>query len=318
MDDDSKLLQIFFPYAFERQRVATATNMRFVHYSSAESAVKMITQREVWMRNALCMNDFREIDYGVRCLGYALFHTGQRLEGILNGMFPGLGEELVARFRAQQSTLENAYLTCLSEHRPTEDILGRLSMWRAYGGVTGVALVLNATPFLTESHALRADASPVGYFTEAEFHAKFVNVVNRIDAEQAFLRGIGREAVRERLLNVFLYAVTCTKHPGFCEEVEWRVIHLPVKDPSRHVRKSIETIRGVPQPVYKSPLCNIPGATPAERLDGIEIPQLVERVIIGPTQYPMVIRDAFVSKLEEAGVTDASQRVVVSDIPLRQ
>src|SRR5215510_4146353 len=184
MDDDSKLLQIFFPYAFERQRVATATNMRFVHYSSAESAVKMITQREVWMRNAL-------------------FHTGQRLEGILNGMFPGLGEELVARFRAQQSTLENAYLTCLSEHRPTEDILGRLSMWRAYGGVTGVALVLNATPFLTESHALRAYASPVGYFTEAEFHAKFVNVVNRIDAEQAFLRGIGREAVRERLLNVF-------------------------------------------------------------------------------------------------------------------
>jgi hypothetical protein len=42
-------------------------------------------------------------------------------------------------------------------------------MWRAYGGATGVAIVLSPTPFLVESQALRAYTSPVGYFTPTEF-----------------------------------------------------------------------------------------------------------------------------------------------------
>ena len=67
---------------------------------------------------------------------------------------------------------------------------------------------------------MRAYTSPVGYFTQAEFHHRFADVVNRIDAEQSFLRGIGREEVRIRLFNTFLFAATCTKHPGFWEELE--------------------------------------------------------------------------------------------------
>ena len=65
---ESKLEQIFFPYALKRRTAAEENNMRFVHYSSAEAAIKLITNREVWMRKARCMNDFSEIDYGMRCL----------------------------------------------------------------------------------------------------------------------------------------------------------------------------------------------------------------------------------------------------------
>jgi hypothetical protein len=294
-----------------------------VHYSSADAAIKMITNREVWMRRATCMNDFSEIDYGLWCLRIGLFQTpaGKRLRQVLEESFSGLFDEIVQYFVRdwRPPFLENTYLTCLSEHRsPREDELGRLSMWRAYGGSTGVAVVMTPTPFLTESHALRAYASPVGYFAPPEFHRRFADVVSRIDAEQSFLRGIGRDAVWTRLFNMFLFAATCTKHPGFHEELEWRVTHNPDLHVSPHLTKSIETIRGVPQPVYKIALRNIPAEIPTERLDGVAIPQLVERVIIGPTQHPTIIREAIVMKLEEAGVSDASKRVVISDIPLRQ
>ena len=128
------------------------------------------------------------------------------------------------------------------------------------GGATGVAIVLSPTPFLVESHALRAYSSPVAYFTPTEFHQRFADVVSRIAAEQSFLQGVGRDTVRDKLFNMFLFAATCTKHPGFDEELEWRVTHNPHMHPSPHLTRSIETIRGVPQPVYKIRLRNIPAA----------------------------------------------------------
>ena len=45
--------------------------------------------------------------------------------------------------------------------------------------------------------------------------------------------------------------------------------------------------------------------------------ELVNRVIIGPSRFPYVLADAFVALLEAAGVTDAGDKVFVSDIPLR-
>ena len=309
-----------FSYASERRLLAAEKKTRFVHYSSAEAAIKLITNREVWMRKARCMNDFSEIDYGMRCLRDAVRSPeGNYLRTTLDALFPSVFHEVAQAFDGwRPSILENTYLTCLSEHRPKEDVLGRLSMWRAYGGATGVAIVLSPTPFLVESHALRAYSSPVGYFTPVEFHQKFTDVVSRIAKEQSFLQGVGRDAVRNSLFNMFLYAAACTKHPGFEEELEWRVTHNPNLHPSPHLTRSIETIRGVPQPVYKIPLRNIPAAVPTERLDGIEIPQLVERVIIGPTQFPTAVCEAIVAKLEQAGIVDAWKRVVISGIPLRQ
>ena len=187
---ESKLEQIFFLYALKRRRAAEENNMRFVHYSSAEAAIKLITNREVWMRKARCMNDFSEIDYGMRCLHSAISTEGGHcLRTVLNGLFPGIVDEVARAFDGWfPSILENTYITCLSEHHsPKEDVLGRLSMWRAYGGATGVAIVVSPKPFLVKSHALGAYTSPVGYFTPTEFHQRFTDVINRVVAEQSFL-----------------------------------------------------------------------------------------------------------------------------------
>ena len=54
-------------------------------------------------------------------------------------------------------------MTCISEHLEDEDNHGRLSIWRAYGGSTGVAMVMNSRAMFTESNALGAFTSPVQY-----------------------------------------------------------------------------------------------------------------------------------------------------------
>src|ERR1700679_1517729 len=89
MADDGQLLaltmeqmlaleSIFMPQA-GRQREATIkmqtkqgnaspSYLRFAHYTSAEAALNIIESKRVWMRNALCMPDYREVELGMEYL----------------------------------------------------------------------------------------------------------------------------------------------------------------------------------------------------------------------------------------------------------
>jgi hypothetical protein len=313
--EQDRLAQIFFGYARTQQANADAKGTRFVHYTSAEAAVNILRTREVWMRESSCMNDFMEVEHGIRCVVNA-YHANEKAFGRrLDGLFPGISGEIEKLFDGWAPHLRtDTYLTCLSEHDDSEDTFGRLSMWRAYSEATGVALVLHNKPFFTENTALKAYASPVAYLNDASFAEEFENVGRRIDGEADFLRGLDRQILVNNVFQMLKYAALCTKHPGFREEREWRVIYCPALEKSAHLVKGIQTVRGVPQAVYKIPLKD----TPDEGLVGIEIPALVERVIIGPTAYPLAVRKAFVALLADAGMSDADKKVFMSDIPLRK
>ncbi len=69
----------------------------------------------------------------------------------------------------------------------------------------------------------------------------------------------------------------------------------------------------VPQKNFKLRLAN----EPEKGLHGADIPSLLDRIIIGPTEFPYMSYKAFVAVLEGLGVTDADSKVVLSDIPLR-
>lgn len=65
-----RLESIFTPYARSKRdglyynnknRGDVPTGQRFVHYTSAESALRIIKTKQIWMRNATCMSDYREI-----------------------------------------------------------------------------------------------------------------------------------------------------------------------------------------------------------------------------------------------------------------
>jgi len=312
-------MEIFTPHALRRMLEIEKKQTRFVHYTSADVGLKIITTRQIWMRQASCMNDYSEIQHGLECLRRAWHGShGQRLQAFLNGLFPGVVKEITDSFDAFNNALRfDTYVTSLSEHAPSpehadEDRFGRLSMWRAYGGDVGVALVVKQDPFWTTDQSLGLFSTPVAYLDEEAFETEFGAIVTTMEANAEFLKQIGKDWTRHSVVMAFSSAAVATKHPGFREEREWRIVRTPNFPLPCPLEKSVQTIRGVPQSVLLLALKDRPPG-----LTGIEPAALLDRVIIGPTAYPMPIYSTYIAALAEVGVTDASSKVKISFLPLR-
>lgn len=57
---------------------------------------------------------------------------------------------------------------------------------------------------------------------------------------------------------------------------------------------------------------------PDEGLVGLALPELLDRIIIGPCEFPVVIFRAFRQLLSDRNVPDLQNKIIISDIPLRQ
>lgn len=75
---------------------------------------------------------------------------------------------------------------------------------------------------------------------------------------------------------------------------------------------SVQPIGGVPQTIYSIPLDEN-----AHGFRDFDIAQMLDRLIIGPTQYSSAMAEAFTTALVEAGIPDGGNRVCVSGIPIR-
>jgi hypothetical protein len=191
---------------------------------------------------------------------------------------------------------------------------GRLSMWRAYGGDTNVAFVFNNKPFFNDKSTTNAFSSPVLYCDRHSFLTNFEEVVANLETHLELAKQIGGEALKGILEGIFHFAAISPKHPGFAEEKEWRVIFSPTIFPSERLGYDLEVVGGVPQRVYKFPLENFP----EDEVAGVTLSELLEEIIIGPTQNAYTVYNALVDALDKAGVEDAARKVRISDIPLRR
>jgi hypothetical protein len=213
-----------------------------------------------------------------------------------------------------RDTSLNTYISSISEHMPSEDSHGRLSMWRAFGGNTArVAFVLKVPYQSGISEVLPIMFSPVGYLSTEGVHGVLREVIENINNERAFLQSIERPHLVGMVFTMLLAAVTCLKHEGFEEEREWRVIYSPKRQPSPLMKSVITEISGVPQPVYLLPLDG--SISPA--LADIDFATMFDRLIIGPSPYPWPMYESFSEALSKAGVENAGERVFISGIPIR-
>lgn len=308
--------EIFNPDYFNRLKKMKESGGRFVYYTSAEAAMSILSNESVWLRNVRSMNDFSEVSHGFNCLIDALEKKGGVLPLItyLNSLFSGFTEAFAKYFKDCYPNMEaQSYMICISEHDDDEDDNGRLSMWRAYGGRHPVALVLNNSPLVNECDAFKAYTIPVDYQGPEHIKSRLLTLENRIRENEAFVKSLGQAEVEAWVYDITKNLILCTKHPGFSEEREWRVVYNPIMAPSPHVESEIVSLNGVPQQIYKIPLKNIP----EENFNDATIPEFVDRIIIGPTDEGSVLRDAFRKLLTEASCKDADQRVICSGIPLR-
>ena len=247
--DEQKLWQIFHPYAWEHELLAKNQSYRFAHYTRAESLFKILQTGRFWLRKTNCMNDFTEVQHGLNCLvtTYNKTDAGTRFKTTLNDIFTGFTSRVEALFNGWlRSILHNIYIACFSVHKQTDDSFGRLSMWRAYGTNTGLALVLKSDPSTTIYDVLKVATSPVAYLTDTQFQSELDRVTNNIAANKDLIKEQGSTSIEAYVFRMFRYAAVSVKHPSFLEEDEWRLLYSPDLEPSEHLQKSTEVINGVP------------------------------------------------------------------------
>ncbi len=315
-----RLNSIFMPYATKHIKQfyePTGLNARFAHYTSAEGAFNIIKTKRIWMRNTTCMSDYSEVNHGYDIL-FEFFSSGDNRERFikaLEGCASGVAPEAIRLFDQWWFDIRNnTYIAAISEHDIEEDIHGRLSMWRAFGGnVARVAIVLNV-PWEVEGYeALKLQFSPVAYLRKEDVFAELNQVINNVHTDIAFLCSLDRLLIVNMIFHMLVIGVVCLKHKGFHEEREWRVIYAPKRLPSPLIEFSTEILGGIPQTICKIPIDNtVPGIS-----NSLDLSKLFDRLIIGPSPYPWVMYNSFVEALTEAGVADAGGRVFVSDIPIR-
>jgi hypothetical protein len=137
--------------------------------------------------------------------------------------------------------------------------------------------------------------------------------LDSIRSNQPFLRTVDRSRLLGMVFMMLIAGVVCMKHEGFHEEREWRVIYSPKRQPSTLVEPKTEVIDGVPQMLYRLPL----DRGVSSELADLDVANLIDRVIIGPTQYFAAMSEAFAEALARAGVSNAEKRIFASQIPMR-
>ena len=62
--DIEKLNKIFYCDYHKRMEELKKSTNKLVHYTSASAGLKILQNKEIWMRRVSCMNDFSEVQHG--------------------------------------------------------------------------------------------------------------------------------------------------------------------------------------------------------------------------------------------------------------
>jgi len=314
--DELGFLKIFRPIYARRLERADFSRMHFAYYTSATTGLNILHGRSLWMRSAACMNDYREIDYGIQLINSAVQGSARRQDQMKRiAQKLGWGENMIGSILADLNRNErkfttHTYLACVSEHDYESDAKGRLSMWRAYGRKTGVAFILNPQAVIASTKELALRIAPVEYLTGEQFTRGFDRMMNNVEDHMEELMAGEPAVLLEAFINMMLTSIFSIKNPGFIEEREWRLIYQDTAGST--LASDIVSVDGIPQVIYK-----LPWRAVGESGAGLPIADALEQIIIGPSQYADVIEVAFTHCLSELGIADAGKRVVKSNIPLR-
>lgn len=333
-DTTRALLSLLYQSSDSRVEELKRSGRRFAHYTSAENALSILSGRSIWLRNAAVMNDHSEIEHGRgilnRLLGGAL---GSRLFKALDDVHADISLTIRQRYHQEAYfAREQTFMMSLCEH-DHDDWLGQLSMWRAYGGSrASVALIFKPEIIFDPSVSLDLYSSPVLYGGDNEMAAELLKVVEALESSTATIAAVDPDMVIHIVAAALHFALLSTKHPGFREEREWRILSL-ARDLSANawVKSAVRSIGGIPQIIQIMPLhghgstlpCN--QVTMDQAMDSEDItylPQfawdnLIDRIIIGPSLYPETIKAAIEAQLRADGASLWDQLVSVSEIPLR-
>jgi len=202
------------------------------HYTSIGTLERIAQTGEIWFSNPLYMNDVDELRYGMN-LG---LHAVRSHTGLREACPPDHYNALLDAFDALYTAFDNdsafdVYVFSCSEHDDEIGEDGLLSMWRGYGGDgNGVAIVFDMTELLrARTPLLVHQVQYLSYeASEAWMEQKlqqFANALQRAGGAVSDMKAAAA-ALFERIKLFALF----TKHRGFHEEREWRIVYLREQD----------------------------------------------------------------------------------------
>jgi Protein of unknown function (DUF2971) len=292
------------------------------HYTSVETVEKILKDDELWFSNPLYMNDLEEMRAGIG-IGSQIFpqfaqnaaQTADRIRYLV---------ETFNHYMAHLATEAalDTYVFCLCEH-DLNDTNGLLSMWREYGRKgNGAALVFNTQKIRYQPHnpllIVKVNYAPIEErMRQLEEHliewARITRDAN-LPNDRLYL------AAYAAFIFVKSFSLV-TKHHGFAEEREWRVIYVPERDPRRYMQPRLDYFvgpRGVePKLKFKFGATDVPQDGSAEELTSSKLDNILQFILLGPTVSSPLARSAFIRMLQRLGKNNFADRVFSSAIPLR-
>jgi hypothetical protein len=298
--------------------VLTTEKPFLAHYTSMQVLSRILETEEIWLSNPLFMNDTEEMRFGLE-QGRAIFKKSPLVKEAC-----GTSSRLVQvqslfsywydAFERERSL--DIYVFCLSgQDRADND--GILSMWRAYGAQgSGAALVFNTKQFEADKRSPLMIAK-VRY---SDYQERFAAIAAKL---QQWCEILKNESIPDdqldsaafALFSAFLILSLVTKHRGFREEQEWRVIYMPELDPDNRLSGGFHYIignRGA-EPKLRIKL-DPPSISPRKTWTLLD---LIEKIIIGPTISSVLAERSVLRMLDLMGKTDLASKVFSSSIPLR-
>jgi Protein of unknown function (DUF2971) len=294
------------------------------HYTSVGTAETILRMNEVWFSNPLYMNDLQEMRAGIS-LALQYFpdaaqkaaSTPQRADLLIHAF-----SHYFAHFDSE--TALDTYVFCLCTHQPG-DTNGLLSMWREYGARgNGAALVLNIEKvnFIPQSPLLIA---PVVYANDKEREQQLIAHLDAW-ADLTLNLNLADDQLFVASFAAFIFSkivALTTKHHGFEEEQEVRVLYIPDNDPRGYLKSCLNYHvgpRGIePKLKYRFGETYTPSSDPKpdENFKSGALTDLLEFILLGPTISTLLAKKSFVRMLELNNLNAFADRVYTSSIPLR-
>jgi len=288
------------------------------HYTSIVTLERIMANDEVWFSNPLFMNDMEELRFGIN-EGAQAFRRNESIKlacdtaeryHMLSNMF----EDKLNLFSNEHAF--DIYVFCLSEH-DLKDADGLLSMWRGYGSNGNGAAIIFDTGQLDHNENSPMIISNVTYASSEDRRKWFDDKLNAfatlfrkhdIPVEKFYL------PLHSLFERIKIYSIF-TKHHGFSEEKEWRIVYLRERDRNHKMEHMLHYTVGRQgiEPKLKYKIEPIQGLTK----DDLSLEKIVRQIILGPSVSSPLAILAMQRMLDKVGKHTLSQKLIASTTPFR-